>query len=87
MKSIPYYKNPHLFLHRTDRLTNFWRLSMFVLKGILFHVPSSETKHDILEFQEPATIEVQTEGENKAFKNIKKIEIKKSDKYIKVVHK
>ena len=87
MKSIPYYQNPHIFLHRTDRLTNFWRLSMFVLKGILSHVPSSETKHDILEFQEPATIEVQTEGENKAFKNIRKIEIKKGDKFIKVIHK
>ena len=87
MKSVPYYKNPHIFLHQTDRLTSFWRLFRLMLKSVFFHVPSSETKYDVLEFLKPATVEIQAEGENKAFKNAKKIEIKKSDKFIKVIHK
>ncbi len=87
MKSVPYYKNPHIFLHQTDRLTSFWRLFRLMLKSVFSHVPSSETKYDVLEFLEPATVEIQAEGENKAFKNAKKIEIKKSDKFIKVIHK
>lgn len=87
LKSVPYYQNPHTFLHETDRLTDFWRLSKLILKSLFFHVPSSETKDDILDFPEPATVELQAEGEYQVFKDIKKIEIKKGDKFIKVIHK
>lgn len=86
MKSRSYYQNPHTFLHQTDRLTNFWRLSKLMLKSIFSHVPSTETEHDVLEFLEPATVEIQAEGEYQVFKDIKKIEIKKGDKFIKVVN-
>ncbi|MDO5475241.1 MAG: diacylglycerol kinase family protein, partial [Candidatus Saccharibacteria bacterium] len=61
------YKSPTTFHSKTDRLTSFWRLFNFMAKSILFHVPSSETKGDILEFIEPATIELQAEGESKTF--------------------
>ena len=87
MKSRSYYQNPHTFLHQTDRLTNLWRLSKLMIKSILFHVPSTETRHDTLEFLSPATVEIQAEGEYQVFKDIKKIEIKKGDKFIKVIHK
>lgn len=87
MKSRSYYQNPHTFLHQTDRLTNLWRLSKLMIKSILFHVPSTETRHDILEFLSPATVEIQAEGEYQVFKDIKKIEIKKGNKFIKVIHK
>ena len=87
LKSTPYYQNPHTFLHETDRLTNFWRLSKLITKSIFFRIANTETTHDKIEFLEPATIELQAEGEYQVFKNIKQIEIKKSDKYIKVIHK
>lgn len=87
LKSRPYYQNPRIFLHETDRLTNFYRLSRLILKSLFSHVPSSETKGDVLEFLEPGIIKIQAEGESRAFKNAKKIEIKKSDKFIKVIHK
>ena len=87
LKSTPYYQNPHTFLHETDRLTNFWRLSKLITKSIFFRIANTETTHDKIEFLEPATIELQAEGEYKVFKNIKQIEIKKSDKFIKVIHK
>ena len=81
------YKSPTTFHSKTDRLTSFWRLFNFMAKSILFHVPSSETKGDILEFIEPATIELQAEGESKTFRNVKTIEIRKSKKYLKVFTK
>ena len=87
LKSVPYYQNSRTFLHKTDRLTNFYRLSRLILKSLFSHVPSSETKGDVLEFLEPGIIKIQAEGESKAFENIKKIEIKKGDKFIKVIHK
>lgn len=87
LKSTPYYQNPHIFLHETDRLTNFWRLFKLITKSIFFCIANTETTYDKVEFLEPATIELQAEGEYQVFKNIKQIEIKKSDKYIKVIHK
>lgn len=87
LKSTPYYQNPHIFLHETDRLTNFWRLAKLITKSIFFRIANTETANDKIEFLEPATIELQAEGEYQAFKDIKKIEIKKGDKFIKVIHK
>lgn len=87
MKSRSHYQNPKTFLHQTDRLTNFWRLLKLMLKSVFSHVPSTETDYDILEFLGPATIEIQAEGEYQTFKNIKKIEIKKGNKFIKVIYK
>lgn len=87
LKSTPYYQNPHTFLHETDRLTNFWRLFKLITKSIFFRIANTETAYDKIEFLEPATIELQAEGEYQVFKNIKQIEIKKSDKFIKVIHK
>lgn len=87
LKSTPYYQNPHIFLHETDRLTNFWRLSKLITKSIFFRIANTETAYDKIEFLKPATIELQAEGEYQAFKDIKKIEIKKGDKFIKVIHK
>lgn len=87
LKSTPYYQNPHVFLHETDRLTNFWRLSKLITKSIFFRIANTETAYDKIEFLKPATIELQAEGEYQVFKDIKKIEIKKGDKFIKVIHK
>lgn len=87
LKSTPYYQNPHIFLHETDRLTNFWRLAKLITKSIFFRIANTETAYDKIEFLKPATIELQAEGEYQVFKDIKKIEIKKGDKFIKVIHK
>lgn len=87
MKGGEDYQNPTAFHSETDRLTNFWRLSKLMFKSILFRVPGSETKGDKLEFLEPATVELQAEGEYKVFKNIKTIEVRKGNKCLKVITK
>lgn len=85
MKGGEDYKNPKVFRSETDRLTNFWRLMKLMMKSIFSRVPGSETKGDVLEFLEPATVELQAEGEYKTLTNIKKIEVRKSKKCLKVV--
>ena len=87
MKGGDYYKKPKTFLHETDRLTNFWRLFKLMAKSILSHIPGTITESDILEFLEPSSIEIQAEGEYKTFDNVKKIEIRKSEKCLKVITK
>ena len=85
MKGGEDYKNQKAFRSETDRLTNFWRLMKLMMKSIFSRVPGSETKGDVLEFLEPATVELQAEGEYKTLTNIKKIEVRKSKKCLKVV--
>lgn len=85
MKGGGNYKDPKIFRSETDRLTNFWRLAKLMVKSIFFRVPGSETTEDIIEFVKPATVEIQTEGESQEFQNIKKIEIRKSKKCLKII--
>ncbi|MBQ1298682.1 hypothetical protein IIY24_02505, partial [Candidatus Saccharibacteria bacterium] len=79
------YKDPKIFRSRTDRLTNFFRLVSLMIRSIFKRTPGTETTGDILEFLEPATIELQAEGEYRVFKDIKKIEIRKAEKCLKVI--
>jgi len=85
MKGGDDYRKPKTFRSETDRLTNFWRLCKLMFRSIFFRIPGTETKGDVLEFIEPATVEVQAEGEYQVFKNIKKIEIRKAEQCLKVV--
>ncbi len=87
MKGGEDYKDPETFRSETDRLTNFWRLMKLMFRSIFFRIPGSETRGDCLEFLEPATVELQAEGEYKTLENVKKIEIRKSKKCLKVVTK
>lgn len=85
MKGREDYKDPKIFHSETDRLTNLWRLVKLMIRSIFFCVPGKETTKDIIEFLEPATVEIQTEGEWKKFENIKKIEVRKGKKCLKVI--
>ena len=85
MKGGGNYKDPKIFRSETDRLANFWRLTKLLVKSIILCVPGSETTEDIIEFVKPATVEIQTEGESQEFQNIKKIEIRKSKKCLKII--
>lgn len=79
------YLHRKTFRSSTNRLTNFWRLFIFMLRSIIFRVPGTTTQHDILNFLAPATLEIQAEGEYKTFQQVTTISIKKSEKYLKVL--
>lgn len=86
MKGGDDYLKPKAFRSENCRLTNFWCLARLMMKAIFVRTPGTETTGDKLEFLNPATIELQAEGEYKVFKDIKTIEIKKGKKCLKVIH-
>lgn len=85
MKGGEDYRDPKYFRHKTDHLTNFYRLVKLMSKSIFSRIPGSATDGDVLEFVNPSTVAVQAEGEGKVFENIKTIEIRKSKKCLKVI--
>ena len=87
MKGGDDYQKPYIFCSEVERTTSFPKLFILMVKSILHRVPGTSTKGDVLEFLSPATIELQAEGEYRVFENVRKIEIKKSDQFLKVIQK
>ena len=85
MKGGEDYRDAKFFRSETDRLTNFYRLVKLMSRSIFSRIPGTATSGDVLEFINPATITLQAEGENHKFENIKKIEVKKGKKWLKVI--
>jgi len=86
MKGGDWFLSPNEFWHKTGRFKSLWRLTRLMVPAILKRTPGSLARGtDVLEFLEPATVELQAEGEYRVFKDIKKIEIKKADQCLKAV--
>ena len=87
MKGNDSFLTAKKFRHMTGKLVNLWNLTVLMARSILKKVPGRDTNGDVLEFVKPSTVEVQAEGEYQIFTNISKIEVKKSDKPLKVIMK
>ena len=87
MKGGNDFLKPKVFRSENCRLTNFWRLFKLMLRSIFVRVPGTDTTKDVLEFVDPATVELQAEGEYQTFKDIKTITVSKPDLSIKVIMK
>ena len=87
MKGREDYRDSEYFRSEIDYLVSFYRLSKMMVKSMLTRIPGSLTTKDTLEFLQPATVVIQTEGEYHTCENIQKIEIKKSKKRLKVVER
>ena len=85
MKGADWFLEAKNFQSETDRLVNFWRLFKLMVRSILVRTPGGKTSGDVLEFVEPAAVELQAEGEYKVFEGVKKIEIRKAERCLKVV--
>ena len=85
MKGGEDYLKPRVFRSETDRLMNFWRLFRLMSRSMLVRVPGSETTGDVLEFVKSGKVEVQAEGESRVFEEVKKIEVRKAKKCLKVI--
>ena len=85
MKGRDDFEDPRIFHSKTDNLTSFWRLSKLMIRSIFIGVPGEKTENDVLELIKPGTITIQAEGEYKTFEQVKKIEIRKSKKCLKVI--
>lgn len=87
MKGNDSFLSAKKFRHMTGKLVNLWNLTVLMTRSILRKVPGRDTTGDVLEFVKPSTVEVQAEGEYQVFTNVSKIEIKKSEKPLKVIMK
>ena len=87
MKGGDDFKKPYIFRSKTFKTVSFPKLFILMARSILHRTPGNDTKGDILEFKEPATVELQAEGEYQIFADVKTIEVKKGNKCLKVVTK
>ncbi|MBQ6375331.1 hypothetical protein IJJ37_00100 [Candidatus Saccharibacteria bacterium] len=87
MKGGDDYLKPEVFRSEKCRLTSFPRLLKLMVQSMLVRTPGTETRGDVIEFVCPATVELQAEGEYQVFREVRRIEVKKSGEYIKVIHK
>lgn len=73
------------FRSGTANLRHFWHLIWFMLRSMICRVPGKKTTGDKLEFAEPAAVTIHAEGECQRLERVKTIEIKKSERPLKVV--
>ena len=85
MRGADSYISPAEFRSGTERTVKFWPLIRLMIRSILMRVPGKETTGDKLEFTEPAKVEIQAEGEYRAFSGVKTIEVKKAKQYLRVI--
>lgn len=85
LKSGGNYHDEKIFHRYVGKLTSFWRLARFMIRGVMCGVPGEKTAEDVLEFVKSSRVEIQAEGEYKVFANVRKIEIKKGEKYLNVI--
>jgi len=79
MKGGEWYRDAKEFRHETVRLGNLRHLFRLMSKSILKQVPGEQVTQSTVEFLQPATVEMQAEGEYKVFEKIKKVEVKKAE--------
>ncbi|MBR3324137.1 hypothetical protein IKG24_01175 [Candidatus Saccharibacteria bacterium] len=87
MKGGDDFKRPYVFRSKALKTISFPRLFILMARSILHRTPGDDTKGDLLEFKNPATVELQAEGEYQIFADIKTIEVKKGNKCLKVITK
>lgn len=73
------------FRSTTARLGSFGRLVWFMMRSVLVRIPSKKTTGDLIKFEQPSTVMIHAEGEYQELHDVKKIEIKKSKKALKVI--
>ena len=85
MRGYDDWGRAEIFRHEVGKLTSFWRLAGFMLRSMVVRVPGVETGGDKLELVEPGRIKMQAEGEMIVMDGVRKVEVMKGDKWIKVV--
>lgn len=85
MRGGKYYRKPAEFRSTVVRLSSFWRLLGFMMRSVLLRVPGKRTRGDIIKFKQRANVMIQAEGEYEMLEGVKKIEVRKAKKSLKVV--
>lgn len=85
MKGGEYWRDTEEFGSTVQRLGKFWKMVGFGLTSVRKGIPLAETKGDVIEFAEPSTVEMHVEGEYERMTDVKKVEVRKGEKSLKVI--
>lgn len=85
MRGGRYYKKVTEFRSTTVRLGSFWRLMGFMACSVLLRVPGKKTRGDVIKFKQRGNVMIQAEGEYEMLEGVKRIEVRKAQRGIKVV--
>lgn len=85
VKGGGWWREPKVFGSAVRRLGGFWKMVRFGLKSVLVQVTLKETEGDVIEFMGESTVEIQAEGEFQRLEGVKKIEVKKAQRGLKVI--
>lgn len=86
MKCGNNYTDKKIFYSKVDKLSSLWRLVKLMARSLVYRIPGDETSGDVIEFESPATVKIHAEGEFGEFKNVKRIEVRKGEKCLKVIN-
>lgn len=85
MRSKKWYLSKDKFGSGVKKLGGFWRMVGFGLQSVIFRVPVKKTQGDVIKFKQPATVVAQVEGESEKLEDVKKIEVTKAKRPLKVI--
>ena len=75
------------FLSTTGKLTNWFRLGVFIFRSVFFRLPAKVSTGDIMAFSkyENNVVEIQAEGEYKKLVSVSEIVIRKAKRPVKIL--
>ncbi len=85
MRGGRYYRREGEFRSTVASLGNFWRLIGFMGRSVLWRIPGKKTERDVIKFAEPSDVTIHAEGEIERLKGVKKIEVKKAERPLRVI--
>lgn len=80
-----FYLDKAEFMSHSVNLRSFLTLVGFISRSVFWQIPGKTTRREVIEFQEPATVEIQGEGEYFRVEVQKTIEFVKPDKTINMI--
>lgn len=85
LKSRDWSQESMEFGRTVGRLSSLWRLGKFMSQGMCGGMKLNATRQDVLDFAEAASVEIHAEGEYERLEGVKKLEVTKSKRSIRVI--
>lgn len=85
MRGRDWLLQKEVFASATAKLGSFGNLMSLMVRSVLMQTPVKETRADVVEFLQPASVELHSEGEYERVEGVQKVEIRKAEKCLTIV--
>lgn len=85
MKGGRYYRRGKWFRSAMANNRGIFGLMKFMIRSIFWQIPGARTEKDIIRFREPSAVTLHAEGESERIEEVKKVEVMKSKRPLKVI--